>query len=673
MSGGGATGPAFDAAGNALNIHPARGGIALYDWTLMKTPEIPPLEMLGEMLQYKNWLRKLNLLYRAAEMHDVLKDDAYDPASAKHKEAFSYIDPSNRPAYFVALRKAVRAKMYAALLKVNNALLQSILDLELSLPNMMKKLSATFGDTTDHSGVDLLQEIMQTRDVLPKSFVGLIEYLQQFVKLLNRYNNAGGNLSDLEALNMLIINLSKCPLDQLSVVLTIEKTEKIKDPDHYSLAKFINNLTSWASSEVEKPDHKYQSQNKSIFNLGKGSKGGNGRGNGKGKGRGRNNYDNNYNPTYNQNAYKGKSRGRGKGSTGRGRGKKGKGKGKGKGTDHGHYGQELVVYMDGKEYMSGRRCYGCNTNGHYERDCDIAWKQHQEREKRHHHQINMNQEHDIDALFDNGDDNYFGGENKEKRQRLSSMLLLKIAAGSKFNKFCQDAKDNGEFPALIDGGAESSVTNNPDLITNLKPSTVILEGFNGATAQAQGQGNLTFSTRCHKVYNDKSGKIVPNGEIVFTVDACLITESKLTIISENDMRKLGFMRADSTLGRISYICAMTGNIIIPYEFNGTLWITIKRPTESQIVHAMQSRTREERGIPENNHFKVKCNLTSADAQDKEFNRIAPRQRFNPYENIDQVKETRSSGTVKQVRFTNKITARPLQIMPAWLRGQKPVN
>ena len=195
--------------------------------------------------------------------------------------------------------------------------------------------------------------------------------------------------------------------------------------------------------------------------------------------------------------------------------------------------------MDGKEYMSGRRCYGCGTNGHYERDCDIAWKQHQEREKRHHHQINMNQEHDIDALFDNGDDNYFGGENKEKRQRLSSMLLLKIAAGSKFNKFCQDAKDNGEFPALIDGGAESSVTNNPDLITNLKPSTVILEGFNGATAQAQGQGNLTFSTRCHTVSNDKPGTIVPDGEVVFTVDACLITESKLTIISENDMRKLG--------------------------------------------------------------------------------------------------------------------------------------
>ena len=41
--------------------------------------------------------------------------------------------------------------MYAALLKINNALLQSILDMDLSLPDMIKKLSATFGDNTDHS------------------------------------------------------------------------------------------------------------------------------------------------------------------------------------------------------------------------------------------------------------------------------------------------------------------------------------------------------------------------------------------------------------------------------------------------------------------------------------------------------------------------------------------
>ena len=135
MSGGGATGPAFDAAGNALRISPARGGISLYDPSVMKTPEIPPLEILGETLQYKNWLRRLTLLLKAVEMHDVLNDDAYDPASAKHKEAFSFIDPSNRPAYFIALRKAVRAKMYAALPIVNNALLQSILDMDLSLPD----------------------------------------------------------------------------------------------------------------------------------------------------------------------------------------------------------------------------------------------------------------------------------------------------------------------------------------------------------------------------------------------------------------------------------------------------------------------------------------------------------------------------------------------------------
>ena len=67
MSGGGATGPAFDAAGNALRISPARGGIALYDPSVMKTPEIPPLEILGETLQYKNWLRRLTLLLKQSK------------------------------------------------------------------------------------------------------------------------------------------------------------------------------------------------------------------------------------------------------------------------------------------------------------------------------------------------------------------------------------------------------------------------------------------------------------------------------------------------------------------------------------------------------------------------------------------------------------------------------
>ena len=85
---------------------------------------------------------------------------------------------------------------------------------------------------------------------------------------------------------------------------------------------------------------------------------------------------------------------------------------------------------------------------------------------------------------------------------------------------------------------------------------------------------------------------------------------------------------------------------------------------------MQNRTDEKRGIPENSHFEVKCDPTSAEAQDKELNRIASRQRFGPYDNIRQVQVTRSSGTGKQVRFTNKITATPLPNLPPWLRKQK---
>jgi hypothetical protein len=76
-------------------------------------------------------------------------------------------------------------------------------------------------------------------------------------------------------------------------------------------------------------------------------------------------------------------------------------------------------------------------------------------------------------------------------------MLFKIAEGSNFQRYCEVAKDHGEFPALMDGGAEASVTNSEDLITNLIDSTVILEGFNGAAAKAQGQGELIFSTPCY--------------------------------------------------------------------------------------------------------------------------------------------------------------------------------
>ena len=136
------------------------------------------------------------------------------------------------------------------------------------------------------------------------------------------------------------------------------------------------------------------------------------------------------------------------------------------------------------------------------------------------------------------------------------------------------------------------------------------------------------------------------------------------------MQKLGYVRADSTLGKPSYTCAENGNIIIPRVFNGTLWITIKRPTVSQSVQVVQTRTKEKRGFPENSHFEVKCDPTPAEAQDKELNRIASRQRFSPYDNIHQVQVTRSSGTGKQVRFTNNITASPPPRLPAWLHEHK---
>jgi len=134
------------------------------------------------------------------------------------------------------------------------------------------------------------------------------------------------------------------------------------------------------------------------------------------------------------------------------------------------------------------------------------------------------------------------------------------------------------------------------------------------------------------------------------------------------MRELGYVRADSMLGNLkpSYICEKNGNIIMPCEFNGTLWITIKRPPVSQSIQAVQNRTEEKRGIPENSHSEVKCDPTPAEAQSKELNGNASRQRFSPYDDIRQVQVTRSSNTGKQVRFTNNITASPPPKLPAWL-------
>ena len=230
----------------------------------------------------------------------------------------------------------------------------------------------------------------------------------------------------------------------------------------------------------------------------------------------------------------------------------------------------------------------------------------------------------------------------------------------------------GEFPALMDGGAEASVTNNEGLIINLSESTVILEGFNGASAKAQGQGELVFSTPCHTTewFSEEFGKIVPHGDLVLNINACLIPGIKYTIISEKDMRKLEYVRADSMLGKPSYICDKNGNIIMPREFNGTLWITIKRPPVSQSIQAVQERTEEKRGFLKNSHSEVKCDPTPAETQNKEINRNASQQRFSPYDDIRQVQVTRSSGTGKQVRFTSNITATPLPIIPAWLHEHK---
>ena len=264
----------YDADGNVLNIGEARGSRQLYNPSHIKTPEIPEMNSEGDLILFKPWLRKVTLSLSAADMDVVLYDETYDPTSDKHKKALTFIDPSNRSAYFDSLGRAVRAKMYFALLKSENSLLQSVLDMDLSLPEMMKKLDITFGDSTNHSLTDILSMIVETSD-LPTTYAGVVDYTQKFTKLIARYKKAGGNLGDIEALNILMLKLAKCSLDQLPTVLTIFKTERIKD-SNYSLTKFVNDLTSWASSEIDKPSNIYQSETnfrKKLMAVGKGSRG----------------------------------------------------------------------------------------------------------------------------------------------------------------------------------------------------------------------------------------------------------------------------------------------------------------------------------------------------------------------------------------------------------------
>ena len=90
-----------------LIISDARGGQKLYNPSDMKSPEIPEMRNEGDILQFKLWLRRVTLLLKSAEMDIVLYSDTYDPLLEPYKEALSFVDPSNRPAYFVALRKAV--------------------------------------------------------------------------------------------------------------------------------------------------------------------------------------------------------------------------------------------------------------------------------------------------------------------------------------------------------------------------------------------------------------------------------------------------------------------------------------------------------------------------------------------------------------------------------------
>ena len=181
MSGEGATGPAFDAAGNRLRIDMVRGGMTLYDPARIKIPEIRELRKEGDIVYYKKWLRHLNILLNATNQALVLDADAYNPTSEKHKDAFEFVDPSNRSAYFIALQNSVRAQLIIALLKTEDALLDSVLDMDLPPPEMMKKLNKTFGGNTDHSLSDILSDIVESGN-LPTSYAGLIRFTQQFVK-----------------------------------------------------------------------------------------------------------------------------------------------------------------------------------------------------------------------------------------------------------------------------------------------------------------------------------------------------------------------------------------------------------------------------------------------------------------------------------------------------------
>ena len=53
MSGEGATGPAFDAAGNVLRISPARGGMALNNPANIKVPDVAEMTHEGDIIQFK--------------------------------------------------------------------------------------------------------------------------------------------------------------------------------------------------------------------------------------------------------------------------------------------------------------------------------------------------------------------------------------------------------------------------------------------------------------------------------------------------------------------------------------------------------------------------------------------------------------------------------------------
>jgi len=103
---------------------------------------------------------------------------------------------------------------------------------------------------------------------------------------------------------MLIVKLEECPLVNLSVMLTMQKSEKIKNAN-YTLATLVEVMTSWALSEVDKPTNRYQNEtvlNPKILTVGRGFQKGHrggygnysgyGRGDrGKGRGRGKNYYN----------------------------------------------------------------------------------------------------------------------------------------------------------------------------------------------------------------------------------------------------------------------------------------------------------------------------------------------------------------------------------------------